>query len=160
MARIFAVLAALTMVTHAPRVDQGNVTSVALSELAWLAGCWEGTVDDSQYVEHWMKPAGDAMMGVSQTVARGRTQEYEFLQIRQEADGVFYVAKPSGQAEAAFRLIDHGADHAAFENPEHDFPQRVIYRLNPSGILLARIEGRQNGTSKGFDYPMTRARCD
>lgn len=160
MSRVFAVLAALTIMAPVPRAVQPKSTSGVLSDLAWLAGCWEGVVNDNQYYEHWMKPAGDAMMGVSQTVERGRTSEFEFLQIRQEASGVFYVSKPSGQSEASFRLIEHGADHAAFENPDHDFPQRIIYRMKAPGVLLARIEGRQNGTSKGFDFPMTRARCD
>lgn len=160
MTRVFAVIAALTLMAPVPRMAQAQGTPGALSDLAWLTGCWEGIVDGNQYYEHWMKPAGDAMMGVSQTVARGKTTEYEFLQIRQETGGVFYVSKPSGQSEASFRLIEHGADHAAFENLDHDFPQRIIYRMKAPSVLAARIEGIQNGTSKGFDFPMTRARCD
>lgn len=158
--RLLTLFATLVCLVCAPRAAQRDGPTASIDRLAWLAGCWEGMVGGSQYYEHWMKPAGGAMMGVSQTVARGKTEEYEFLQIRQEENGVFYVAKPSGQAEAAFRLVEHDSDRAMFENPQHDFPQRIIYRLRSDGGLLARIEGRENGTDKGFDHPLTRVRCD
>ena len=59
------------------------------------------------------------------TVSQGRTVEYEFLLLRVEANGeINYVAKPSGQAETAFKLIRANATEAVFENPQHDFPQR------------------------------------
>ena len=160
MTRCFLVLVVLSILSPCSRASQDAAAPALLDRLVWLSGCWEGTDAGRQYREHWMKPAGDAMLGVSQTVVRGKTTEYEFLQIRQETGGVFYVAKPSGQAEASFRLIDHGADRAIFENPDHDFPQRIIYRLEADGGLVARIEGREHGTTKEFDYPMIRVRCD
>jgi len=46
-----------------------------------------------------------------------------------------------------------------FENAAHDFPQRIIYRLNDDGSLLARIEGKRGGELKGVDFPMRRAPC-
>ena len=47
-----------------------------------------------------------------------------------------------------------------FENPQHDFPQRIIYRLEKDGSLLARIEGVNQGREKGINFPMKRAKCD
>jgi hypothetical protein len=32
-----------------------------------------------------------------------------------------------------------------FENSEHDFPQRVIYKLDGDGVLRTSIEGLQKG---------------
>jgi hypothetical protein len=32
-----------------------------------------------------------------------------------------------------------------FENPAHDFPQRVIYHLKDDGTMVASIEGLQDG---------------
>jgi hypothetical protein len=43
-----------------------------------------------------------------------------------------------------------------FENPAHDFPQRVIYKLTAPDKLGARIEGMRNGNLRGVDFPMTR----
>ena len=106
-----------------------------------------------------MKPAGGLMLGMSRTLANEKASEYEFLQIRQQGADIFYVAKPSGQPEASFKLIRGSNREAVFENPEHDFPQRIIYRLQPDGSLLARIEGKNKNSELAIDYPMSRATC-
>jgi hypothetical protein len=46
-----------------------------------------------------------------------------------------------------------------FENPTHDFPQRVIYRREGDS-LLGRIEGMTNGQQKAVDFPLKRVSCD
>ena len=133
----------------------------SVSDLAWMGGCWEAKTKGREINEQWMKPAGQTMLGMGRTVAQEKTVEYEFMQIREDKDGaIYYVAKPSGQSEAAFKLIKLQNREAVFENREHDFPQRVIYRLQSDGSLFARIEGLSKGKERGIDYPMTRARCD
>jgi len=133
--------------------------SVSLDQLSWISGCWEGRTGNRVYTEQWMKPGGGLMMGMSRTVAGDKATEYEFLQIRQQGHDILYVAKPSGQSEASFKLVRHSDREAVFENPQHDFPQRIIYRVQPDGSLFARIEGKNNGTDRGVDYPMKRATC-
>jgi hypothetical protein len=51
-------------------------------------------------------------------------------------------------------------NEVVFENPEHDFPQRIIYRLIANGKLLGRIEGVVDGTERSADFPMTRSDCE
>ena len=117
----------------------------SLSDLAWLSGCWESNRNGREINEQWMKPAGQTMLGMGRTVSKGKTVEYEFVQVRADGDGsIYYVAKPSGQSEASFKLIKYQNREATFENLEHDFPQRVIYRLEPDGSLFARVEGTSN----------------
>ena len=133
----------------------------SINDLAWMKGCWAWSRNGRETTEHWLKPAGGTMLGVSRTVADGKTVEFEFTQIRQDASGaIFFIAKPSGQPEATFRLIKGSANEVIFENPQHDFPQRVIYRLQSDGSLLGRIEGVSKGKEKSVDFPMARARCD
>jgi len=134
-------------------------TAPSIDRFAWISGCWEGRSANRVYDEQWMKPEGGLMMGMSRTVVGGKATEFEFLQIRQQGTDIFYVAKPSGQAEASFKLIRHSEREAVFENPTHDFPQRIIYRLQPDGSMTARIEGKTNGAERGIDFPMKRASC-
>jgi len=132
-----------------------------LSALDWLKGCWGSTNRGREVSEQWMKPAGQTMLGMSRTIANGKTVAYEFLQIRQDASGdLFYVAKPSGQTEASFKLVKFTRNEFVFENPDHDFPQRIIYRLETDGSLSARIEGKNKGEEKSVDFPMKRIPCD
>lgn len=60
----------------------------------------------------------------------------------------------------AFKLVRNGPREAVFENPEHDFPQRIIYRLESDGALFARIEGVVSGKEKGRNFPMKRGACE
>ncbi len=133
-----------------------------IGELDWLRGCWTSTTPgERQTTEHWMKPVGDTILGISQTVSGDKTLESEFMRISQEANGeIYFIAKPSGQSEARFKLIKSSEHEVVFENPTHDFPQRVIYRLGEDGSLLGRIEGNENGKTKAADFPLRRISCD
>lgn len=131
-----------------------------LSSLAWMAGC--RTLDREQpgSVEQWTMPAGGSMLGVSRTVRDGKTVFFEFLRIVEEEDGWSgLIAAPAGQETARFKMIDLGTQQVVFENPEHDFPQRIIYRLTADGKLLGRIEGNVNGSPRTVEFPMTRVAC-
>lgn len=133
---------------------------ITINDLTWLAGCWDGSTASRESLEQWMKPSGQTMLGMSRTVAGGKTVAFEFLQIREQDGSIFYVAQPSGQAEASFKLVKYENNEAIFENPDHDFPQRIIYRLEKDGLLAAAIEGMSRGKLKKIDFPMRRTKCD
>lgn len=50
-----------------------------------------------------------------------------------------------------------------FEDPAHDFPQRVIYRRVTPDSIHARIEGivrgQERGQERGIDFPCRRMAC-
>jgi hypothetical protein len=45
-----------------------------------------------------------------------------------------------------------------FENPTHDYPQRVGYQRDGDS-LLAWIDGTANGKSRRVDFPYRRVAC-
>lgn len=145
-----------------------SALAAPIDRLAWLGGCWASTTGEPGSGEQWLAPAGGSMLGVGRTVKNGKTSEYEFLHIRADDEGkLLYIALPSGQKQATFteKAGDKGDDKAAdgnqivFENLQHDFPQRVIYRLENPQKLLARIEGMRGGKLKGIDFPLQRVAC-
>ncbi len=60
---------------------------------------------------------------------------------------------------AQFDLLSLTDNEVVFEIPEHDFPQRIAFRLNGAGILLGRIEGKIDDQTIVVDFPMTGIRC-
>ena len=153
--RLTILLFALAGTVHA------QTPKPSIDDLAWLAGCWEANLRGREVNEQWMKPAGGIMLGMARTVSQGKAAEFEFTQIREDKDAaIYYVAKPSDQAEASFKLVKLQNKEAVFENPQHDFPQRIIYRLQPDGSLFARVEATEKGQTRGIDYPYKRAKCD
>ena len=146
----------------ASRAAQGGADGRTLDALSWLTGCWESGGGDQVIEEQWMAPRGGTLLGMSRTVAGPVTIEHEFLQIRRQDDGVFYVASPSGKAEASFKLISDEANlsaEAIFENASFDFPRRISYRLQPDGSMLARVEGVVGTSPRTLDFTMKRVVC-
>ena len=137
------------------------LSATEIAELAWLSGCWQSDANKRQVTEHWMKPAGGTMLGINRTLSDGKTTAFEFMRIQQQENGeIYFIVQPSGQKEARFKLTTATEDEVIFENPKHDFPQRVIYRKRKDGSLLGRIEGVRDEEETAVDFPMQRAQCD
>jgi hypothetical protein len=82
------------------------------------------------------------------------------MQLRLNAEGkLVFIALPSGQRETTFVASAVAKDSVTFENPQHDFPQKVIYRLESADRLIGRIEGTRAGTLRGSDFPLRRVAC-
>jgi hypothetical protein len=134
----------------------GAQSGAQVDRLAWLSGCWSQPRANGGVEEHWMAPLGESMLGMSRTVVSGKTVEYEFLRIAVVNGTLAYVAAPSGQTETAFPLKTLEDGVVVFENPSHDFPQRVIYRRNADASVTARVEGTVDGKTRGQDFPYRR----
>ena len=138
-----------------------NAGEPSLGQLSWLGGCWNLQGAQPGSGEQWMPPVGDSMLGVSRTVHQGKTVSFEFMRIAKDADGnIAFFAQPSGKPPTRFSTRSMGAHEVVFENPGHDFPQRVIYRLTSPEQLDASIEGMRGGSLKRIDFPMIRVSCD
>jgi hypothetical protein len=108
-----------------------------------------------------MPLAGGTMLGVSRTIRQGKTVAFEFMEIRYLPDGKLgFVAHPSGQGTAVFTALRISDAEVVFENPEHDFPQRVAYAKDGESKLRARIEGSEGGAPRVVEFPMSRTSCD
>lgn len=130
-----------------------------IESLGWLSGCWAVEGAGAGTGETWTRPAGGTMLGLSRTVRDGRTTAYEYMRIEQRGNGdVYLVALPSGQAEAEFRLSEQADTSVTFENPEHDFPQRIRYSLEGE-VLRARVEAGEGNEVRGFELEMRRVPC-
>ena len=157
--KVFIILVAI-LIAALPSVASAQEPA-SVEDLAWLAGCWASVGEEAGSGEHWTVPAGKTMFSVSRTVHNSRTVAYEFVQIREtEAGELEFIAKPSGQSEATFLMVQLSESEVVFENPGHDFPQRIIYRLKAGGNLVARIEGEINGEPRTVDFPMKRVDCE
>jgi hypothetical protein len=127
----------------------------AIAELAWMSGTWYRVADGKANEELWSLPRGDTMIGTNRTIADGRAVYYEFLRIVATSDGVFYEAWPKGQPPARFRMIASREHEVVFEDPAHDWPQRISYQL-VDGTLSARVEGSVEGKPRTESWSWSR----
>jgi hypothetical protein len=139
-----------------------------IAPLAWLEGCWSSNVNKRETREQWLPLRGNLLLGMSQTVVQGKTQDYEYLRIESRPDGVYYVALPSGQNATSFKYEGHAVvtmgdrsdDAYTFTNATLEFPQKIVYRRATLGWLYVSVSGKVAGADKDVTYPMRRINCE
>src|SRR5215467_9573198 len=146
-AMLIAVIAAVLVAESSARAH----ASGAIEQLAWLTGCWESQSGDRIVEEQWTAPRAGSMLGVGRTVKGTALVEYEFVAIRERDNRLVYIAHPSGQPSAEFTSSSISADSVVFENPQHDFPQRIGYQRKSDG-LDAWIDGTHDGKTQRVEF--------
>jgi hypothetical protein len=130
-----------------------------VEELHWFAGCWERNVDALVIEEQWLRPRAGTLLGVSRTIRGESLVGFEFMRIHSRGDTLVFSAQPSGQEPVEFKTLTAGDREVAFENLDHDFPQRVRYRAGGRDSLYASIEGTRAGVMRRVDFPYARVSC-
>jgi hypothetical protein len=123
-----------------------------VADLQFLSGCWAGQGVEEQ----WNTPHGGQMMGLARNTRGARVVFSEFMRIQTAKDGtIVYTPRIGTNAKPVeFKAIKVSATEVVFENLEHDFPKRILYRKTDGG-LFARIEDDK----KGQDFPMRAVPC-
>jgi hypothetical protein len=126
---------------------------------SFLTGCWAGASGALTFEENWTRPVAGSVMGISRTFKAGRMVDSEFMRIDLRGTALVFTPRiGTKQAPVEFRLKSQTDTEVVFENPEHDFPQRVIYRASQGG-LTGRIEGNEKGKFRAEDFPMKSTPC-
>ena len=136
---VAALLAALPAAGQTQRVET----------LAWMAGSWEQSGRE-RVMETWTAPSHGMMVGASLTTSAGR-RTFEFMRIVDTAEGMSYLASPGGRPAVEFKLREAGDRKVVFENPGHDYPQRITY-WKDGDVLAARIEGSVRGQARSEEW--------
>lgn len=131
-----------------------------IDKLTFMAGCWAGPFGDQVNQEMWMRPAAGTMMGLARNLKGDRTTFIEFTLINEENGvlGMTVQLKLAGE-KTRFTVQRLRAGEVIFENPVHDFPQRILYRAQGKNRLFARVEGVAKGKAMSEEFPMKRVSC-
>lgn len=126
--------------------------AATVDDLAWLAGDWASEADGRWTEESWAPPRGGVMLGHSRS-GRGETlRAFEFLRIAAGEDGApAYIAQPQGRAPVMFRLVQRDAASATFENPAHDYPQRIAY-VRAGDAMTATISAIDGSKARSWTF--------
>ena len=106
-----------------------------LVPFTWLAGTWEMPRPKGGYrLETWMQKDSKTLSGKGLRVIGMDTTHLEVIELYASDGDVWYVPTVPDQNNAqpvAFKLVSSGDLHYVFENPRHDFPQRIAYSFKP-----------------------------
>ena len=130
-----------------------------IASVSWLTGCLEMRRGNRVVEEQRMPERAGTMVGMGRSVGARGLDDYELTVIQQDGDRLLFVAHPRRQPVATFVARVASADSVVFENPDHDYPQRVGYRRIGADSVLAWIDGTSNGKQRRVDFAYRRVPC-
>lgn len=130
-----------------------------IAKYEWLAGTWQNTSTEGVATEKWEIASDSVYMGRSYFVVGNDTVSSEKLSLEQKGRELFYVptVKDQNNNKAVyFKMTSSTESQVIFENPEHDFPQKITYSRVAADSMVAEISGVVEGKPQMQQFPMRR----
>lgn len=119
---------------------------------AWLSGSWVSEQGERWTEESWTRPRGGMMLGAGSSGRGDQVRDWEHMRIAPDSAGVLsFWGSPKGANPVPFRLVSMGPAEAVFENPSHDFPQRIVYRREGK-MLIATVSLKDGSKAMSWRY--------
>jgi hypothetical protein len=126
-------------------------------ETQWLLGSWCNITPKMRYYENWTLTENSDLAGECFVLRKSDTVFFERMQLKKTKNGWDYnvTVRNQNQAKAIiFSSTCITADSLVFENKNHDYPNRIVYKKISNDQLVARIFGIQNGKPTTEVFPM------
>ena len=123
----------------------------------WLLGNWENKAIDGTLTETWRKVNDSTFQAESYFIKEKDTLHFESITLQQKGEELTYSAAVKGQNNdkpVAFKLTAETEKQMVFENPKHDYPQKISYTLITADSLVAKISGNQQGKPSSEQFSM------
>lgn len=138
-----------------------NETSVKshaqLDKARWLIGEWGNSSKEGDLTEIWSQLNDSTLAGKTSFVAGKDTIFMESIEIVQKNDSLFYNTQVSNQNDGksiSFKNTDATENQVVFENPKHDFPQKIVYNKITADSLVVEVSGMKKGKESKESFPM------
>lgn len=129
-----------------------------LEKMNWLLGNWENEMPEGVLTETWTKENDSTFSGTTYFIINKEdTVHSETIILKQLNDELLYRPTVKGQNNdepVDFKLSSESENSFSFENPKHDYPQKIVYKKVNETSLVATISGIQQGKQSSESYPM------
>ncbi|WP_413998948.1 DUF6265 family protein [Flavobacterium sp. W1B] len=125
----------------------------------WLLGKWESKTSDGTLSENWKKLNDSTYKGQSYFIKDKDTLHFESILLQQKGEELNYIATVQGQNDdkaVTFQLTGTTEKQLVFENPKHDYPQKISYTNVSTTTLVAEISGIQKRKPSSEKYTMVK----
>lgn len=118
----------------------------------FLQGTWK--MESREVYENWKIHDNGNMNGTSYKIVNGEENITEYLEISIQGEEIIYTATVPTQNEGkGIEFVLHQPDSItySFENPEHDFPKKIVYQKRSDSEIFVMVS---DGGDQGFSYIM------
>ena len=162
MKKVFFTLIVICIVSCSKYDSKGNLIKSydELQKANWLLGEWEKTDSLGTLKEIWTSEDDSTFIGESYYIQNEKdTLHNEQIELMQDGDHLIYAATVEGEnndTAIPFQMTKAEDSLLVFENPKHDYPQKIQYKLMKNGSIVATISGKQRKKISSESYPMTK----
>jgi len=132
-----------------------------MAKARWFIGQWENKSAEGDLVENWTKVNDSLYMGESYFIVKGDTVFAERVALLEIYGRMTYNVTVPSQNEGgavAFVMTDINDERVIFENPQHDYPSKIMYSNVAPDSLVAEISGTKDGKHASEIFRMKRKR--
>jgi hypothetical protein len=129
-------------------VSQSVLTD--FKKLDWLEGVWTGKPSRAgqSTQEHWIKYSPQEYRGYGVTLQGTDTVSFEKFALLIKDENLFFVADvPENKKLVYFKLTEITSEGFTCENPDHDFPKKIVYHREGN-----KIKASISGDGKIIDF--------
>lgn len=128
-----------------------------IKKAEWLIGTWANESPYGNLSESWQKENDSVYRGQSFFIKGKDTIHSESIALAERNGEVFYsptVQGQNGDKPVDFKMTAATDKQLVFENPAHDFPQKITYTKITNDSLVAEISGKQQGKPASEKFAM------
>lgn len=163
---IYTALALIVMAscTSNQSTENNGVFATANDEINkayFFIGEWENREKDGVMTERWQKLNDSVFTGESYFISGNDTMSSEKITIEQRGKELYFIPTVKGQNDnkpVLFKLTESSPTHLVFENPTHDFPEKITYTLLTKDSLLAEISGTVDNNATTHQFALKRVK--
>jgi hypothetical protein len=134
----------------------------AMQPFQWLLGNWESLRKAGMMEEGWRSVNDSSLAGRSTLIKPdGTAQVLEEIELVYRNKQYFYIVSDlnqNGGSKISFKISQFSESGFLAENPQHDFPRRIRYRLIGKDSILATIDGGEASPDQKVDFSFRRKR--
>lgn len=157
---LYLLLLTASACNNSPSIHGGLKDHHQLASAGWLVGLWVYESPKGNIYESWKKLNDSLLVGRSYSIVGNDTitgEEISMVELNGEVNYIPTVKDQNEGLPVKFKLTSISEGILVFENPAHDFPQRISYQSIAADSLVAEVSGPMNGTQKSQRFPMHRA---
>lgn len=125
----------------------------------WLIGDWEKTDSIGTLVEHWQIENDSTYLGNSYFIIKKDTVHTEDIDLTQDKEHLIYNTAVEGENDdeaVPFQLTKSSDSTLIFENPKHDYPKKIEYKLTGAKRLSIKVSGLLNNKKIVENYQLAK----
>lgn len=160
MKNVFFTFIVICIVSCSKYDSKGNLIKSydELQKANWLLGEWEKTDSLGTLKEIWTRQDDSTFVGQSYYIQNYKdTLHNEQIELMQDGEHLIYTATVEGEnndTSILFQMTKDEDSLLVFENPKHDYPQKIQYKLIKNGSIVATISGKQKKKMSSESYRM------